>query len=114
MSLHPRLDEFTAVIRNAGSTLPWQFPVQLTYTHDQVLQTKQLTIARLAGHGSRTLSFAGMLCDAGSAVIVIADPLDQIDVYTPRAGEHDGHLSHPVGSEHDLDRFDGLPCGARP
>lgn len=81
--LHPRVDAFTAVIDNAGvdaAALP--FGVELSYTHNHVLVTRQQTLARLAGHGSRTITFTGPLCDAGTPVTVTADPLGQIDVYT--------------------------------
>jgi hypothetical protein len=79
----PRYDDFAAVIGDLGVTGAGPFTVQLSYVHDQVaVPPLDKTVAHIGPHGTRTLQFAGPLCDTGSQVTVTADPLDQIDVYS--------------------------------
>ncbi|MGO9790160.1 MAG: hypothetical protein ACLP8S_11910 [Solirubrobacteraceae bacterium] len=80
--LHPRVEDFAVVIGDLGVTGAGPFMVQLGYTHDQIAAAKEQTVAHIAPHKTRALQFAGLLCDAGSEVTVIADPTDQIDVYS--------------------------------
>jgi hypothetical protein len=78
----PGQDDFAAVIGDLGATGASGFEVQLTYIHDQMAETSDKTVAHIGPYGTRTLQFAGLLCDTGSQVTVTADPLDQIDVYS--------------------------------
>jgi hypothetical protein len=82
---HLRYDEFAAAIGDIGVSGAGPFDVQLSYVHDQAAVTDDKTVAHIDAHGTRTVQFADLLCDAGTQVTVTANPLgatDQIDVYS--------------------------------
>jgi hypothetical protein len=75
---HPKLDQYAVVIGNLGRTGAGPFDVQFT---DQAI-TKDKTVQHIGPHTTKTIEFAGPLCNSATPPSVTVDPEDQIDVYS--------------------------------
>jgi hypothetical protein len=73
----PSLDQYVAVIRNAGATAAGQFEV-LFAPGGSNPGVKTRVVQRLAAHSSRDETFVGPACTATTAPTVTVDPLDQV------------------------------------
>jgi hypothetical protein len=73
----PRLDQYVAVIRNAGATAAGQFEV-LFAPGGSNPGVKTRVVQRLAAHSFRNETFVGPACTATTAPTVTVDPLDQV------------------------------------
>ncbi len=73
---HPKLDDYTAVIGDAGETGAGPFTVQLS--DGGVVRDK--TVQHLDAHSTRTVVLVGPDCDTAQPPTVTVDPADHVDV----------------------------------
>jgi CARDB len=76
---HPSLDQFTAVIANAGATAAGPFDVVFA----DGTKTVTRSIVHLGAHMSRTLVFSGPPCSAGAPATLTLDPQGQVSEINP-------------------------------
>ncbi len=79
----PDKEQYAAVIANTGRTAAGPFEVLFTPGDNSAPATHTITL--LKPGQSRTVTFAGPVCDPGSPPTVTADATDEVDVVT-RAG----------------------------
>jgi hypothetical protein len=75
----PRMNQYTAVIRNAGATAAG--PFEITFAPGGATTRKTRTIQRLAPHTTREEAFIGPACTAATAPILTLDPGNQVDEF---------------------------------
>jgi hypothetical protein len=73
----PNQDLYTAVITNAGNSAAGPFDVLFAAPDGSVATTR--SVAGLRAHSSRTQTFTGPVCSAGTAPTVTADSAHQVD-----------------------------------
>jgi hypothetical protein len=74
---HPRLDQYTATIKNAGATAAGPFDVRFETADGSTVTTR--SVLRLGPHASRQVVFVGPACTAANAPTVTVDPEHRVD-----------------------------------
>jgi hypothetical protein len=72
---HPKLDQYVAVIRNAGATAAGPFNVEFS----DGSQAKSGAIKRIPAHATRAIVFVGPACTATAPPSLTIDPQSQVD-----------------------------------
>ncbi len=73
----PHKQRYTVVIANAGASSAG--PFQVLFTPGDGSPSRTHTVAQIAAHASRRLSFVGPLCTTASPPTVVADSAGQVD-----------------------------------
>lgn len=74
----PKLNRYTALIRNAGATGAGAFSVSFAPPGAAGAGTKTRTVHGLPAHASTQVTFVGPLCTATTAPTITADPSHQV------------------------------------
>jgi hypothetical protein len=77
----PKLNIYTALIRNTGATAAGAFGVSFTPAN---ASARSRRLAGLGAHRNKQVSFVAAACTATSAPTVTADPAGQVDDFNPR------------------------------
>lgn len=91
--LHPKLNIYTALIRNAGVTGAGPFEVSLAPPASSGLAAKTRRVNGLPAHATRQVVFQGPACTAANAPTLTLDPAGQVDDFNLR----NNSLTVPAG-----------------